>query len=409
MKLAYLLSEYPTLEHTYLLREVRQLRQLGWDIQTVSVRRPGNRLAAFSPAEAEELQSTWYILGSGLLACLNSHAVTLATRPVRYLRGLAAAWRFGRFNPRRTLLATAYFAEAVCAGHRLRQAGITYVHSVYSTTVALFLSRVFDIHLSMTLHGSGEFVDPEGFAIREKVRAAQLVCAISYFGKSQIMLWSSPSDWHKLEVTPLGVDIAETQAATFREHPSPFELISVGRLVETKGYPLLLDALAQLSNAGREVRLTLVGDGPDRAHLEEQARQFGIADRVMFAGWKDQQALRELYVNSDLCVLSSFAEGVPVVLMEAMAAGVPCVAPRIAGIPELIRDGVDGLVFTASDVPELVAALGKLIDSPDLRRRMAESSRQRIASKYDLRQNVLQLSGVFSRWMARQNGPSAAR
>src|ERR1035441_7746882 len=191
MKLAYLLSEYPTLEHTYLLREVRQLRQLGWDIQTVSVRRPGNRLAAFSPAEAEELQSTWYILGSGLLACLNSHAVTLATRPVRYLRGLAAAWRFGRFNPRRTLLATAYFAEAVCAGHRLRQAGITYVHSVYSTTVALFLSRVFDIHLSMTLHGSGEFVDPEGFAIREKVRAAQLVCAISYFGKSKIMLWKS--------------------------------------------------------------------------------------------------------------------------------------------------------------------------------------------------------------------------
>jgi colanic acid/amylovoran biosynthesis glycosyltransferase len=409
MKLAYLLSEYPTLEHTYLLREVRQLRQLGWDIQTVSVRRPASRQTAFSPSETEELQSTWYILGSGLFTHLNSHAFTFATRPVRYLRGLAATWRFGRWNPRNTLLATAYFAEAVTVGHRLRQAGITYVHSVYSTTLALFLSCVFDINLSMTIHGSGEFRDPQGFAIREKVHAAQLVCAISNFGKSQIMLWSAPSDWPKLEVTPLGIDVSELQASSFREYPSPFELISVGRLVETKGYPLLLDALAQLSKKGRKVRLTLVGDGPDRAHLSEQASRLGIGDRVVFAGWKNQEALRELYRNSDLCVLSSFAEGVPVVLMEAMAVGVPCVAPRITGIPELIRDGIDGLLFTASNVPELTAAIAKLIDSPDVRRQMAESSRQRIADKYDLQKNVGRLSEVFSRWIAAKSGPSAAR
>ena len=110
---------------------------------------------------------------------------------------------------------------------------------------------------------------------------------------------------------------------------------------------------------GRDVRLTLAGDGPDRANLEAQAQRLGIADRVVFAGWKNQDALRELYLKSDLCVLSSFAEGVPVVLMEAMATGVPCVAPRINGIPELIRDGIDGLLFTASDVQELVAAIGK--------------------------------------------------
>src|SRR5271165_5052257 len=134
MKIAYLLSEYPTLGHTYLLREVRQLRALGWDIQTISVRRPHKGAAPLSPAEAEEFKMTWYILGGGWLSGLRSHAVTLATRPLRYLRGLAAAWRFGRFNPRQTLLATAYFFEAVCAGHRLRRAGITYVHSVYSTT-----------------------------------------------------------------------------------------------------------------------------------------------------------------------------------------------------------------------------------------------------------------------------------
>ena len=169
----------------------------------------------------------------------------------------------------------------------LHTAGITYVHSVYSTTVALLVSKVFDINLSMTLHGPAEFIDPEGFAIREKVQSAQVVCAISYFGKSQIMLWSSPSDWHKLEVTPLGVDISGWKTATFRERPSPFELISVGRLVEIKGYPLLLDAVAQLTRQGRDVRLTLAGDGPDRANLEAQAQRLGIADRVVFAGWQE--------------------------------------------------------------------------------------------------------------------------
>jgi colanic acid/amylovoran biosynthesis glycosyltransferase len=407
MKLAYLLSEYPTLGHTYLLREVRQLRQMGWDIQTISIRHPGNRPSPLSPVEAEELGSTWYVLGGGLFTYLKSHAVTLATRPVRYLRGLAAALRFGRLNPRQTALAIAYFVEAVCAGHRLHESGITYVHSVYSTTVALILSRVFGVNLSMTFHGPAEFTDPDGFAIRDKVRAAQLVCAISYFGRSQIMLWSASSDWHKLEVTPLGVDLSGSEVATFRENPSPFELISVGRLVEIKGYPLLLEAMAQMHKEGRDVRLTLAGDGPGRASLEEQARRLGIADRIVFAGWKNQEELRELYLRSDVAVLSSFAEGVPVVLMEAMSTGVPCVAPRINGIPELIRDGIDGLLFTASDVGELGSAIGKLMDDPDLRRSMAASSRERVADKYDLRQNVRHLSDVFSHWISPKRDSSA--
>ena len=317
----------------------------------------------------EELHSTWYIVGSGVLEHIASHAVTILTRPVGYMRGLATAVRFARVHPRQAALTLAYFAEAVAAGHRLNKAGITHVHSVYSTTVALILSRIFDVHLSMTLHGPAEFTDPVGFAIEEKVRAAELVCSISYFGRSQIMLWSSAKDWHKLQVTPLGVDATGWERATFREMPSPFELIAAGRLVEIKGFPLLLDAVAEMRRRGRNVRLTLAGDGPGRQGLEEQARRLGIADRVVFAGWKNQDELRALYRQSDAFVMSSFAEGVPVVLMEAMATGVPCVAPRINGIPELIRDGVDGLLFTASDVAELVAATERLVDDAEMRRK----------------------------------------
>lgn len=399
MKLAYLLSEYPTLGHTYLLREVRQLRAMGWDIQTISVRRPGTRPLPLSAEETEELNSTWYILGSSLPAHIASHVATFFARPLRYLRGLGEALRFGRFHPRQTARAMAYFAEAVSAGHRLHTAGITYVHSVYSTTVALILSRIFDVHLSMTLHGPAEFTDPEGFAISEKVRAAELVCSISYFGRSQIMLWSSPSDWHKLRVTPLGVDAAGWKTAEFRERPRPFELVSAGRLVEIKGYRLMLDMVADLQKSGRDVRLTLAGDGPDRSSLEELAQRLGIADRVVFAGWKNQDELRELYRRSDACVMSSFAEGVPVVLMEAMASGLPCVAPRINGIPELIRDGVDGLLFTASDGQELAAAVGTMMDDPELRRRLAKSSPARVADKYNLQKNVQRLEELFRAWM----------
>ena len=399
MKLAYLLSEYPTLGHTYLLREVRQLRSMGWDIQTISVRRPGARSKPLSEVETEELNSTWYILGGSAMQHLVCHAATLASRPWRYAKGLLRALRFGQYHPRQTGMALAYFAEAVSAGHCLRKHGITHVHSVYSTTVALILSQIFDVHMSMTLHGPAEFTDPEGFAIRDKVRAAELVCSISYFGRSQIMLWSAAEDWHKLHVTPLGVDPAGWKLAQFKDRPEPFELVSAGRLVEIKGFPLMLEAIAELRRQGRNVRLTLAGDGPSRRSLEQQAREFGIAECVVFAGWKNQDELRELYAKSDIFVMSSFAEGVPVVLMEAMAIGVPCVAPRINGIPELIRNEIDGLLFTATDVSELVEALARMMDDAQMRRRMSLSSRERVNKKYNLRKNVEQLAAVLGAWI----------
>ena len=337
-----------------------------------------------------------------------AHVSTVLRRPRGYLRGLTTAWRFGRFHPRNTLFAMAYFAEAVLAGYRVHKAGFTHVHSVYSTTIGLILGRVFPIELSMTIHGSDEFIDPEGFRMEEKVRTALFVSGISYFGKSQIMRWSSPENWHKIEVTPLGIDAEGWAAAPFREHPAPFNIISVGRLVPVKGYSLLLEAIAILVAEGRDTRLTFVGDGPERTRLQERAQRLGIGDRVVFTGWKCQNELHELYRGSEVCVLSSFAEGVPVTLMEAMASGVPCVAPRITGIPELIRHGIEGTLVTPASVEEIAAAIAEMIDKPDLRRRMASASRERIADKYDLRKNVGRLSELFRRYVPQEGGSSGA-
>ena len=409
MKIAYLLSEYPTLGHIYLLREVRQLRSLGWDIQTVSIRRPDSQPWSSSSELEEELGSTRYVLGSSLVEFLAAHLATVFTRPGLYLRGLATAWHFVRRTRHPALRAMGYFTVAVLAGRWLRKAGFTHVHSVYSTTIGLILARVFGMTLSMTIHGPDEFVNPQGFGIEEKIRAALFASAISSFGKSQIMLWSSPLDWHKLEITPLGIDCDGWVPAPFREHPAPFKLISVGRLARVKGHALLLKAVAILTAQHRNVCLTLVGDGPERPQLAQQAQDLGIADKILFAGWKTQKELRDLSRDSEVCVLSSFAEGIPVAFMEAMALGIPCVAPRITGIPELIRDGMDGLLVTPANIEELAAAIGQMMDKPEMRRQMSLSSRERVLDKYNLRKNVAHLAEVFSHYAGKNGKPPAVR
>ena len=274
---AYLLSEYPTLGHTYILREVRQLREMGWSIQTLSIRKPPRPPSELSPAEREEWNSTWYILTSDPVEFLKANLVTFVTRPRRYLSGLRTAMGFGRCNLRSKARSIAYFAEAVLAGQRLQSAGIEHVHSVYTSTVALILSRIFDVRLSLTIHGPSEFFDAEGFHLREKVAASELVTGISSYCRSQIMLWAARDDWSKIEVVPLGIDIGNWRPVPFRERPAPFNLISVGRLNEVKGYPLLLQAVASLLAQGKDVRLRLVGDGPDAPRLRDLAQQLASA------------------------------------------------------------------------------------------------------------------------------------
>ncbi len=242
----------------------------------------------------------------------------------------------------------------------------------------------------------------------EKIRTARFASSISYFGKSQIMLWSSPADWHKLEITRLGVDSTGWVPAEFREHPEPFDLISVGRLAPVKGYPLLLEALAALIAEGRKLRLTLVGDGPEKSRLMAQAQQLGIEASVIFAGWKTQPELRELYRQSDVCVLSSFAEGIPVVFMEAMALGVPCIAPRITGVPELIEHGEEGLLVTPANIEELAGAIKEMVDNTELRRKMSAASRLKIDEKFNLTKNVAHLAEIFNRYVP-QNSSAAPK
>jgi glycosyltransferase involved in cell wall biosynthesis len=249
--------------------------------------------------------------------------------------------------------------------------------------------------MSMTIHGSGEFNDPVGFALAAKVAASRFVCAISSFGRSQLMKSCDPADWSKIEVSLLGVDAAAFRPRPFCESPDVFEILWVGSLTPARGQRLLVNAAGELLRQGRRLRLHLVGDGEDRAALEAHAAALGLHDAVVFHGWLNQDQVRSLYERADLFALASFAEGIPVVLMEAMAMEIPCVATYIAGIPELIRDGESGLLVHASDAAALAAAIARLMDQPELRRQLGKAGREKVLVDFDLATNMAKLAGIF--------------
>jgi colanic acid/amylovoran biosynthesis glycosyltransferase len=390
IKIAYLLSQYPAVNHVFMLREVRLLRHLGFEIHVASIRGPDRDVAVMTDAEREETRSTFYVKGAGPFRIIAAHLQTLLSRPVSYLRGLFGAAGNGPSG----LL---YFAEAVVTGHWMKSHGLSHLHTHYASTVGVMTARIFPVTFSVTFHGPVEFQNPGGSRLAEKVQASLFACAISQYGVGQLMYACNHTQWPKLELTLLGVDPSGFAPRPFRQSPSPFQILCVGRLAPVKGQHLLIGAIDSLVRAGRQIRLRFAGDGPDRQTLRQDVQNRGLAAHVLFEGNVNQDRLRELYRESDALVLSSFAEGLPVVLMEAMAMEIPCVAPWINGIPEIITHEVDGLMVPPGNPQALASAIGRLMDDAELRRALGQRSRLKILEKFDLHRNTEHLGDIFRR------------
>ena len=393
--IAYLLSQYPALTHTYLLREVLELRKIGMNIRIISIRAPDRLMESLSAVEREEAANTFYVKSGGIGNAIRIHSQFLLKRPGDWFRGLAYAVRLSRRNPGKLFHHLFYFAEAVIVGCWMQNNRLRHAHTHFASTVALILKKIFSITLSWTIHGPEEFDDAVGFHLDEKAASADLVFAISYYAQSQLMRASAVAHWHKIQVVPLGV-----HPETYFPSPPPadegtFRLICVARLAPVKAQSILLQAVARLLRAGRGVELHLVGGGQDRDNLERQARELGIEEAVVFHGGMPQPRVVELLKTAHAFVLASFAEGVPIALMEAMALEVPCVATCIMGIPELIRDRVDGLLVPPSDVEGLSSAISELMDDAELRSRLGQAGRARVVDRYDLSRNVLKMAEVY--------------
>lgn len=406
--MAYLVSEYPAVNHTYILREIRELRKLGWEIDVASIRsdtRPASRLTA---EEKEERSRTWYVKAQGFRGALRAHLVSFTTHPRAYLRGMLNAIRLGGTDVHKGLRNLLYFTEALIVGQWMQNRNLKHVHIHFSSTVGLLVAKSFPVTISMTIHGPREFADPAKFHLEDKIKASQFICAISDYGRHQLMKNCHPDQWEKLERVPLGIDanvFIPSPKASF-EHDC-LNVISVGRLSPEKAQYILIEAMTRLVKEGRNARLCLVGDGPDRRALEKQIADCGLSGTVRLEGALNQNQLRTLYEESDVFALSSLSEGLPVVLMEAMAMEIPCVATRITGIPELIRDGVDGLLVEPSDAQLLATAIARLMDDPRLRKQIAIAGRLKVAQEYNLAENTALLARVFEKRIPNMKRTSA--
>lgn len=395
--MAYLISRYPAVSHTFILREVQQLRAQGFRIVTASVNAPDQ--TELAPAEAADAATTYYLKRDGVRGALAAHARTLLTRPLAWLRGVGLACRLGGLEPRRLLQSMAYFTEALMIGQWMQREHVAHLHVHFATAAAnigLYVKPVFGTTLSLSIHGPDEFDNVERQWLREKIDTADFLMCIGHYAKSQIMRLCPPSAWHKLEIAPLGVDPQQYRLRQAPPASAALRVLCVGRLTPAKGQHILLDAIERLQWQGREVALTLVGTGPDEASLKAAVTTAGMQNSVHFAGALNQAEVLTHYQNADVFVLPSFAEGIPVVLMEAMACGLPCVTTRITGIPELIRSEDEGLLVTPADVAGLAEAIARLMDTPALALKIRIGARTRIMQSFHLEHNVARMAALFA-------------
>lgn len=393
MRILYLIGVYPAINHYYLLAEIRHLRRLGWEIRTASISqadRPHDQLTAEEKAEAAK---TWVVKATPLATILWWTLRTAFTRPKGFFRSLYRAWRMGAGSFNRQVHHLIYWVEALMVGQWMEREGLTHVHASFTATVACLASYCFPITVSIGVYGYGELYDPKGSCLSEKIEAAFFLRSISQHGVNELMLASSRKNWGKLEHVPLGIDIANYEPRPVGDNGT-ICLITVGRLSPEKGQFLLLQAIAKLAGP---VRLVIVGDGPDRAELEAEVKSLGLSERVVFEGRVSGERLMALYAQADAFVLTSLSEGIPMVLMEAMAMTIPCVAPRITGIPELVEEDKNGWLYTPADVVSLVDTLQRVIADPEGRRRRGDKAREKVVNAYDMEKNTARFGEVLSR------------
>lgn len=398
-RIGYLTSQYPAPSHTFIRREIAALRAAGLAIVTYSIQAPPPDLdAALDRAAAE---STFMVLGQSLVAYARAHGTALARRPGRYFRTMALAYRHRVPGLRAVAWSMFHFAEAILLARQLEKDGITHLHNHFANsgaTVGLLSSHYADVGWSLTLHGISEFDYPAGLLLRDKIAAASFVACVSRFGIAQAMRQIPSDQWRKLSLVRCGIDLADLPPAPDQRDrtDSSLRLIAVGRLSPEKGQTGLLDALAMVRARGIAATLMLVGDGPEEASLREHARRIGMEAHVNFVGRLDERATLSAIAAADILVLPSFMEGLPVVLMEAMALRVPVVATRVAGIPELVRQGESGLLFDPADWQGLADALAILAANPTFCKQLAAEGRKRIQQEFAIENAVAPLPALFA-------------
>lgn len=405
MKVAYLTNQYPHVRHTFIRREVVALEGHGVEVVRYSVRDSGSD--AVDPADRAEYAKTRALLSAGKVALLTALFGHALTRPVRFLRALGTTIRFGRRSDRGALRHLVYFAEACVLRNWLAAERVDHLHVHFATNpaaVALFCKLLGGPDYSITIHGPEEWDRPEALSLTEKYEGAAFVVAVSDFGRCQVYRWTALAYWPNVHVVRCGVDEAFLTADP-EPVPDTDKLVLVAGLVEQKGHLLLIQALGRVRDAGGRFHIVFVGDGHLRPRLEDEVKRLGLSDRVTFAGWQSNAEVREHLRTSRALVMPSFAENLPVAMMEALATGRPVLGTYIAGVPELVESGVNGWLVPAGNVEATAAAIVKLLRAPvDQLTGMGRAGATRVRELHDARKEAARLKELFEAHVRRRQG-----
>ena len=394
MKIAYFVNQYPKVSHTFIRREILALERQGFEIERIALR--GWSESTPDPEDRQELAKTRYILKQGVWGLMLPTLWVMLVSPVRFFLTLRLASKISKKSDRRMLHHLIRVAEACRLLAWLRESHSMRLHAHFGTNsaeVAMYCRRLGGPAFSFTAHGPEEFESPMGIA--EKVHHAGFVAAISSYGRSQLYLRCKSADWPKVQVVRCGIEPAFHQATAPRA-PEPHRLVCVGRLCEAKGQILLVEAAARLRAKGIKFDLVLAGDGPIRAEIESSVERHGLGDCVRITGWISSDRVRQEILAARALVLPSFAEGLPVVIMEALALRRPVLSTFVAGIPELVLSGENGWLFPAGSLDELAVAMEDCLSiSEEEIRRMGDAGHRRVIERHSIDTEAAKLAQLF--------------
>jgi glycosyltransferase involved in cell wall biosynthesis len=396
MRIAYLVNQYPKVSHSFIRREISALERMGFEITRISLR--GWRDELFDTDDISERERTHYVLRAGALKLLFATLRLFVTRPRRFMRTLAASWRLGRRADRPIPVHLIYLAEACYIELWLRHARIEHLHAHFGTNsaeVAMFVHMLGGPHWSLTVHGPEEFDKAQFIGLAEKLRRCVFVIAISSFGRSQLFRSVEHEHWPKVHVVRCGLE-QDFYSGEHHHAALSRRLICVGRLCEQKGQLLLIDAAKLLHERGVDFELVLAGDGDMRSTIEQSIKRHNLASKVCITGWISSAQVRAEIVAARALVLPSFAEGLPVVIMEAMALNRPVISTFVAGIPELVHSGQHGWLVPAGDVEALADAMQECLDAPVSQiEQMGKAAHAQVLNYHNVEVETAKLAHVF--------------
>lgn len=404
LRVAYLVNQYPKVSHTFIRREIQALERQGITVSRFALR--GWDAEVIDPADLAERDRTRHVLKGGILPLAGAVAKVFTRRPRAAFAALRATLSMSRRSTRSWAHHLVWLAEACCLRLWMAEGEIAHLHAHFgtnSTAVAHLLHLLGGPSYSFTVHGADELDDARLLSLPRKTAAARFVVTISDYLRGQMMRHLPAADWSRLKVVHCGL---EDDFFTATPAPLPAEpaLLCIGRLCAEKGHLLLLEAFARLDRPG--VRLVLAGDGEFRPLIEAKIAELGLGDRVTLTGWIGGDEVRRRINEATLVVQPSLMEGLPVVIMEAMAMGRPVISTFVAGIPELVQDGKTGWLVPAGDAGSLARAMAKALDTPAGRlEEMGRTGAARARERHHVDTEAGKLAALFRASAAAQRQP----